>query len=73
MFVVLFSNEPGALYASSFSYYGFAHYTCNPGVKLVQLKKVMNYQLIPHELTTEAQNKNAFSLNNFEIAYASLR
>ena len=56
--VILIFSEPGALNANSFSYYGLHIIHAIPRVKLVQLKKIMNQPLLPHELTTEAQNRN---------------
>src|SRR3954470_4128677 len=57
-FVILIFNETGALNANSFSYYRLHIIHAIPGVKLVQLKKIMNQPLLPRKLTTEAQNRN---------------
>src|SRR3954465_7752971 len=57
-FVILIFNEPGALNANSFSYYGLHIIHAILGVKLVQLKKIMNQPLLPRKLKTEAQNRN---------------
>src|ERR1044071_5334134 len=57
-FVCYIIFRAGRTHASSSSYYGFADYTCNHGVKLVQLKKIMNYLLLPHELKKRHKTEN---------------
>src|ERR1044071_498911 len=65
-FVCYIIFRAGRTHASSSSYYGFADYTCNPGIKLVQLKKIMNYLLLPHELN---QRHKTEDFENLKIAH----